>query len=349
MRHLFRLGCLLALTSACLAKEGTGVLTLVDEPGFNEIELTVGVSGINDSDVSTLSGTGNATLVINALTDEVHCLTLAGGSASGTPISLDAGGVFAGFAVTSSVLSGFVETPDPPVPVDSATGEFDATKIDFVLDSGVLIGESTILFQTSPIAADLSEEPFRGSGDGLGTISLTETASTATSKTYDVVLLSGILVDSVLELDGLNVDVDANGTLKATGSVTVDFPNDFDLWTFANDVPCWRFENDDNNDGVPSGLHWALGLTAGDDPSDAVLQPVGPGGGGYQFELTLPPGGSVADIVVEGTTAPNSTPFAPLASATVSAGNPIPAGTSGTVTVTCPGPFHFLRLSVTAP
>ena len=339
------------MTSASLAKEGTALLTLVNESGFNEVTLAVGVFGVSDSDVTTLSGSGNATLVINANTDEVYCLTLAGGSVSGTPIALSASaGLLGEFSVTSDQLGGFVETPDPPVPVTPATGEFDATEVDFVINSGKLAGEARVLFDTSAISSDLADAPFRGAGSGLGTVTITEASSSPTGKIYDVVLQSNILIDDVLELDSIDVDVDASGTIKATGSITVEFPNDYDLWTFANNVPCARFEEDDNGDGVPNGLQWAFGLAPGDDPSDSVLQPIGEGGGGFQFELTLPPGGSVADIVVEGSTSPSTAPFAPIASSAVSVGNPIPAGTSGTVTVTCPpGPLHLLRLSVGAP
>jgi hypothetical protein len=47
---------------------------------------------------------------------------------------------------------------------------------------------------------------------------------------------------------------------------------------------------------------------------------------------------------------PESIPFAPLPAGSVSAGNPIPSGTSGSVTIRLPKAMQgFVQLSVDAP
>ena len=54
------------------------------------------------------------------------------------------------------------------------------------------------------------------------------------------------------------------------------------------------------------------------------------------FKLTQPTGGSAGALRVLVATNPASNPFATLSAGAVSAGNPIPAGTSGVVTITLP-------------
>ena len=75
---------------------------------------------------------------------------------------------------------------------------------------------------------------------------------------------------------------------------------------------------------------------------------VGPSG--VQFLLDLPVGGTGGDLAVEVTTDPENGPWTTLASAQVSSGNPISAGTAGLVTIELPpGTGLFVRLAATEP
>ena len=62
------------------------------------------------------------------------------------------------------------------------------------------------------------------------------------------------------------------------------------------------------------------------------------------FEIALPVGGSAGVLTVLSSSDPATVPFTPVPSSAVSVGNPIPAGTTGTVTVATSEKSGFLRL-----
>ena len=151
---------------------------------------------------------------------------------------------------------------------------------------------------------------------------------------------------------GLGVEVTTPGGLAATSSPEDPIaPADpFVTWTEDNGIAGASFDGDENGDGVANGLQWALGLDASTAPFSALLQPVGDTGATVDFTVTLPAGGSAAEISVLVSDDPETNPFAPLTSGSVSTGNPIPAGTTSTVTISLPkNAMGFVQLSVSAP
>lgn len=125
---------------------------------------------------------------------------------------------------------------------------------------------------------------------------LTETASTATSKTYNAVIAFDVAIDDVIAVtDSIDATVTATGTIKISGSVTVDTASLYQSWAIANGIPGALFGDDHNGDGVSNGILWALGLDAADDPASNL-----PAVSGNTMTFTLPLGGSAGDLFLEG-------------------------------------------------
>ena len=103
---------------------------------------------------------------------------------------------------------------------------------------------------------------------------------------------------------------------------------------------------DSNGDGVPNGIQWALGLQASDNPYPHLLTPNGTTDSSVDFAISLPPAGTAAPLLVVTATDP-SEPFLPLGGVLINRGNPIPAGSTGVVTIKLPrGEQGFLQLVV---
>jgi hypothetical protein len=208
------------------------------------------------------------------------------------------------------------------------------------------------------LAFDFAADPVGGAGSATtpGTDTLTPTETTATTKSYTATVILPIAVAQSFEVAGptgpILIPITAIGNAKLVGPVTIDVTREdpYIAWTESNGIPGAPFTDDENGDGVQNGLQWSLGLAAGDSPLPFLLQPVGDMGATVDFSVTLPGGGSAADITVIASDDPESTPFVPLASGSVSSGNPIPAGTTGIVTISLPKETQgFVQLSVRAP
>ncbi|NIP92870.1 MAG: hypothetical protein GWO24_05165, partial [Akkermansiaceae bacterium] len=250
-------------------------------------------------------------------------------------------------------LGAEVSTLIPPGAVDPVSGDFDAAEHGFTINEGTLSGEVAVLFNPrEDVQFDFATEPVEGMGSGTGNLNLVERARDSDSVSYNVTVLLPVAVMEVVTAGGLDVEVTAEGTIKAAGVTTVPLgPEDpFGSWAEDNDIPGAPFEGDENNDGVPNGLVWALGLDAGTPPFPFLLQPARETGEIVSFSITLPPGGSAGEILVRGSADPGVIPFSDLPPDAVSRGNPIPVGTSGTVTIELPpGGQGFVQLQVTAP
>lgn len=104
-------------------------------------------------------------------------------------------------------------------------------------------------------------------------------------------------------------------------------------WTVANSIPGALFGDDANDDGVPNGMVWALGLDPADDPFSTLLAM----SGANTATLVLPTGGSKGDLLVETSITFLTPSWSPLGDGAISTGaNPISAGASGTVIITLP-------------
>jgi hypothetical protein len=348
------LAILLAASLPALGAEQITTLDLVDEAGYNTVSLTIDVPLIgSSSDTTNLSGSLQVRLGIDPSTDEVGELTILTGNVTGTGVTLSKSGLFGSYNVSSTSLGATLASPAPPGVVDPPTGNFDATQHTFTINSGTLGGSFTVLGTTTPIALDFATAPLDGMGSGTGNVSLVLTGSTPTSRSYEVTVLVPISIsDSIPVSDdpgAQEVGVAASGTVKARGTVTIPV-NPYEAWADANAIPGALFGDDANGDGVPNGLQWGLGLAADDFPFPHLLQPGPAAGSTVDFKLMLPPGGSAGALRVLVAPDPASNPFATLSAGAVSAGNPIPAGTSGLVTISLPkSQAMFLRLQAIEP
>jgi len=330
-------------------------LEITPEPEFNSIEITIAPPVLPLSgDNTNLSGSLEVELEIDPDSDQVSALTIINGTASGTPLSLSASNFLGSYDFSSTEIGAGVETLTPPGAVDPTTGEFDASEHSLTVQSGTLFGSISIpLLDIDEIVDfDFATEPFGGVGEGTGTVALTPTGITTTSKSYDVVILFPVQIENAVDALGFEIPITAAGVVKGVGTVLVPItpPDPYLAWTESNSIAGELFAGDENQDGVPNGLQWALGLDATTTPFSALLQPMGEMATTIDFTMTLPTGGSAADLTVLVSANPESDSFATLAPGSVSSGNPIPAGTSGTVTIRLPkNAMGFVRLSVNAP
>jgi hypothetical protein len=331
-------------------------LEITPEPEFNSIEITLDVPAVGlSSDTSDLSGSLEIELEIDPDSDQVSALTIINGSATGTPLSLSASSfLFGNYDFNSTEIGAEIETLAPPGVVDPATGEFDASEHSLTVNSGTLSGSISIpLLDIDEIVDfDFAALPFGGAGAGTGTVVMTPIGTTPTSKSYDVVVLFPVQIENTVDAMGFEIPITAAGVVKGVGTVSVPItpPDPYLAWTEANSIAGELFAGDENQDGVPNGLQWALGLDAATPPFSALLQSMGVMATTVDFTMTLPAGGSAADLTVRVSANPESDSFVTLAPGSVSSGNPIPAGTSGTVTIRLPkSTMGFVRLSVNAP
>lgn len=353
----------LALTTlAASANPGTAVLSLVAEADFNKITITFDPPVLPAGEgTTTLSGDVEVLLEIDPATDQVSQMTITNGMVSGTPVSISESTPFVGnYQLQSTTLGAELATPNPPGQVDPSTGEFDASEHSFTVNSGTLSGNISVPLAgiNEAINFDFAATPVSGFGspDVKGTVSLNPTGSTATTKSYEVMVLLPVDVLEVFEAEGptgpLEIPIAATGNIKLVGPVTIDTTplSDFERWVTANLLQDAPFDGDQNGDGVPNGLQWALGLQATEAPYPHLLQPDRTAVGTVNFTLDFPPAGTAAPILVLASSDPGTLPFLPLDAAAVSTGNPIPAGTSGPVVITLPKESQgFIRLSVEAP
>lgn len=343
---------LLAFLPAASGQPVSTTLVLTEDGVNNKVTIGLSIPGFgSSSDVTTLTGTLEVDLVVDPATGEVAELTVTSGDLTGTPVSLNAGNVFAGYAFTSTVLGGTVFTPTPPGTVDPPTGSFDATQHSFEINQGSVSGNIFVFFVPQPQSVDFATEPVTGTGSGTGSVVLSETGSTATTRTFSVVTVLDIDLLNVIEVTDpitTTVTVTGAGTIKAEGEITVPLGTLYELWAMDNGIAGAPFSGDANSDGVGNGLLWALGLQAEDDPL-----PFLPTVSGTTVRLELPPGGTAAELLVEtSTTLIPGAGWLPVAPDAVSTGtNPIPAGTTGPVTVDLPAgdPVRGLRLRADEP
>ena len=356
-----------ALVGACLftcpawAVPLIANLDMVQEDNFNEITLSFQPPFFGDPgrDTTTLSGEVELLLEVDPVTDRVSEMTITNGTISGTPLRISESQFLVGrYELESTVIGADLTTPEAPARVDPVTGAYDAAQHNFTVSSGTLGGSINITLAgiNEQLTFDFAQMPVGGAGSGTGTVALTVLEESEASKTYDVVVLLPV---SVVEnfavpetpLGDVEIPVSATGTAKLGGTVVLQLaPIDpFVAWAEQNGIPGVSPLGDSNGDSVPNGLQWALGLDADTNPFPHLLAPSDTTAATVDFTLTLPAGGSAAPLTVLSTSDPAGN-FGFLSSGAVSAGNPIPAGTSGTVSISLPRSSKgFLRLMVGEP
>jgi len=325
-------------TCGDVAPINQGILTLVNEAGYNSmnVRLDIPLFG-SQTRTSTITGTVLATLAIDPATNRTPELSISDGVISGTPVSFSMSVFLLGSVkINSSTIGGTAFTTTPPGPVDPPTGNFDATLHQFVMNQGTLTGTAV----GSPVDINLANDPFTGTGKGTGNAILVRGPDTATRANYTLTMILPIDFTNPVSLGTVRF----TGNMKATGQISVPL-SDYLAWTESQGTPGANPAADANADGVADGLSWALGLGLADDPRPHLLRPSPSSPPG--FTLTLPAGGSAAPLFIEASEsmAPDSWVPADPAGLSLPA-NPLPAGTTGTITV-APSPTlpaRFLRL-----
>ena len=268
---------LLAATPPLLfAQNISGLLTLDDSDGANVIDVTLTVgSGIfsrTESDSTTASGTILLGGEASADTGEIFSLNFEGGDLAFTDMDFDFG--FGQTARTRNV-EGFPFTPNPPATA-STEGEFDAALHALTFDQGTL-SSSGLISQSS----DLSEDPVtftpleQEMNFGQVTLSDPVVSLNATSYTGSLRLpvegSSGIEDESGDEIG----QVEVSGEITASGPVRI-YRNAFTRWAVEGGIvdldTAPSFTADFNNDGLPNGLAWALGLDSDETLDEPLFQ-----------------------------------------------------------------------------
>ena len=348
-RFLLSLLLALAVVSLDATSSGLARLTLVDEDGYNEIEVSVRPPLLPSNDTTILSGAVEIGLEIDTDTDQVRTLAASSGAINGSPITFSRTGLVLRYSASSDALGIDIRTPNPPGYVTSATGEFDASDHQFIVNKGTLTGQVNYLGQSTAIDQDFTTTPFGSTSKGTGTVSIQLTSSTRTSKTYAVELIYPVSTTGTITQSGLTVNILNSGTVKANGSVTVPIPTPFDRWVNSHNLSDYRFSDDSNSDGVPNGIQWALGIGPEDSPLphlpklDRITENT------VRYLIDFPGNGSATELTVL-FTGDLQQDFSELSNSNISVGNPIPSGTSGSVTVELPsGTRGYFQLQAKEP
>jgi hypothetical protein len=340
----------LLLATPVLGVPASTTLTLVNEPGFNVLDIVVSGPNITTSTTqSNLTGTVTASLDVDNEFGQTSEMTLSNGVIAGSNFSASGTAsvfLFTGpYQLNASNLAGTFFTITPPGNVASSTGEFAASQHRFVINQGNVTGSAlgqTITETFSP------QNPFQSSGSGIGTVTLTPSGTTASGFLYQVVVVvPGVSVSDSIEVGtfplSTTVTVTGTGTIKAAG--TIEVPRSaYVAWTISQGIPGAAIHGDVNHDGVPNGIAWAMGLGAMDSgtslmPRVTSDQPPG-------FEIPCPAGGTKAPLIIE--TSDDFGVWTEIPAGRCSAGvNPLPIGSAGTILVDASGDAReFLRLRV---
>lgn len=340
---------MLLMVSRMIAAPAVTTLTLLDEPGYNTLQITVSGQYLSTSHTqSKLTGTVGAWLDVDHPSETTRELTLFNGLIAGSDFSATGTASSFGFPLgtyqlNATGLAGTFFTIQAPGTVTPATGTFNAAQHRFVIDQGTVTGNA--LGQSYQSAFN-SQNPFAGTGSGTGSVTLTPAGADADSILYQVVVVvPGVSVsDSMLVGNPpftSNVTVTGTGTIKAAG--VIDVPRSgYVAWTLREGIGGAPFNGDVNGDGVSNGMAWAMGL--GSLPSAAAHLPRVTSSEPPEFEIPFANGGSRAPLWIEVAESPGV--WTVLPPEDCSAGeNPLSVGTQGTVRVAATGASRrFIRL-----
>lgn len=252
-------------------------LTLVEEDGFNEVDIALDVEAVGPSnDQSILSGTIEVQVNIapaNSTTNELTILSADVQGDEDDPIALSANRreifIVAEYSFTGTGLGFSAVTKAPPGQVDPSTGEFDASDHEVTVNRGMLAGTyDTILTDEATVSYDFAAEPFTGEGAGTGTITITPGRKEGIRQYYDLVLELPVDFSQEIADESLPVTVNGavQGTLKAAGETFLDIP-DYEAWATEVGVPTDSQNDFDLAVTTPNYILFALGHDENSPPS----------------------------------------------------------------------------------
>ncbi|MFT6864566.1 MAG: hypothetical protein ACJAVK_003134 [Akkermansiaceae bacterium] len=270
-----KLPVLLLLASCPVFLPGQSVnqatLTLVEEAGFNEVEIELDISNFGDSDdTSVLSGTLEVQVNISPIVATTDQLTILSADVSGSDIELKSRTFISSYEFTGTNLGFTATTIIPPGIVDPATGGFEANQHAVSTTRGLLRGEAdTLITEPIDVDFDFSNEPFSGPGVGMGTITVTTGRIEGRRRYFDLTVELPISLDQTIDQEGLPVSADVTiaGTIKATGETFVDLP-DYQTWASDLGLAADSENEADLQPDTPNYLLFALGFDQATAPRE---------------------------------------------------------------------------------
>lgn len=350
----------LALSAAtAMAFPGTGILTLTT-PDSSQNRLTVKISAsasgtvASDTKTTDVSGILNAAMDIDPATRGVTRFTINGGDILMSDMLFK---LRASLFITVATINtiGMRGTAFTRVPPGNATptatgGTFDASQHSLWINQGTITGSITIPLQpATPINANFTDSPVEGLGNGTGSLQVVLGTATSTHRNCTVTMTLPVDFTDALDLDGTPVTVTVKGTIKATGNIPVPLNSWID-WTLFHNLTNPGFTTIPAPGAAPLGLAWAMGFDPG-VPASRVT-PTMNGGALHAATLVLPATGTRGPLRLEQSDSLTSNSWQLAPATAVSLGqNPLPVGTSGTVTVQWPSSAtrRFIRIAAQKP
>ena len=240
-----------------------GRLDFVDDPTVNNLIISLTFSGISDDDISRLTGHLDVEVVLGE-GGAPNALSITGGRFHFSDTSfVFRSGFFTLGTAQAAGLTGTILTPEPPAPVE-ADGAFDASFHEFTIDGGTMVGKPWI---GDPFTADFADAPSSGPGSGTGQLSAVPEGSG-----WLVTIDFPVLIQEITDADGIEVIVEVEGTLRASGVLGGNGSGGFADWvaTLEPPLPGASAGLLDRNGpfAVPNLLFYATGLhpLSGDSP-----------------------------------------------------------------------------------
>jgi hypothetical protein len=224
------------------AETASGALTLVPATA-SENRLTVTISATSgsltasDSRTTNVSGNLDVTLDTNVDTGATSIFTIDGGNLAMTDMSfnLRALGFISVAKINTTSMKGTAYTAIPPgvVTPTGTGGTFNADQHRLLINEGAITGELTIPGEPKvPIDENFSTSPVEGAGSGTGTLIVTPTTITRNRKFFAVTMTLPVDFTANQTISGTPVTIRVQGTIKATGTTSVLFPEEIAAWTF---------------------------------------------------------------------------------------------------------------------
>jgi MYXO-CTERM domain-containing protein len=202
-------------------------------PTENTIELTVGVSGFEDSDTSGVSGnalaTTNVAFLANGQVDTFQDIAFTGGSvAFEDDLNFNINAIIGSVLVDGTGLAGTLGTPAPPAAM-SGSGGFDLSFHDITVDQGVLTAQGTGLLSDVSQTVDFSATPTTAALLGSATLGFSLDSVLGNTGYYTATLVAPVSFNAPFDAGGVTVNVSAEGTLIATDTFARQFTTPGDL------------------------------------------------------------------------------------------------------------------------
>jgi hypothetical protein len=290
---LFFVATLLLSAPLFAQQPNIGNLTLVDEDGFNELDISISAANASDRDTTTLTGDMEVLLNIDHVSGTTDTMVINGADITASDLEFRLRLLFFTVAeIDAKGMKGSASTPDGIGPVDPVSGEFDASDHTFTISEGTLTGDAL----GTPIDNNVSDTPITGLGSGTGTVTLANPVEGANRViTYDVTVRLPIAFDDTLPTGdgGVEADVTVSGTIKAVGTAFIVRPPTYVEWAVEQGLATDSQALYSLSQGMPNELIHALGRSAADVPSFPLVKSEN------GLRLNVGPNGQAAEVVIE--------------------------------------------------